>query len=396
MESKRYVALDILRGMTIAGMILVNNPGGRAFAPLRHAAWHGCTPTDLVFPFFLFIVGAAMAFSFAKFSEGLTTSAVKKLLTRGILIFITGFLLQAFPFYPLNPNPELSWGANYLNYLNNLRIFGVLQRIAMAYMLGGFLALWLHKPKKIAWGVAAVLLLHWALLYFLGGDDPYSKEGNMAGPIDVWLLGKSHVYRGFGLPFDPEGLFGTISGAGTVLLGYLTGDLIRKSQQKIDAVGLLFTLSLVSLGLGLIWSIWLPINKPLWTGSYVLYTAGWSAMLLAFFIYLTDVVGTVGKLNFEKMFYPFKALGMNPLFAFVMAGVLSKVARIFAWQSVVTAADGSVSAVRLTFLSWFNQQIIIPVFGNNEIGSLVYSLCYVALFTGMAIFLYRKKIFIKL
>ncbi|MCL2502765.1 MAG: hypothetical protein FWE30_01320 [Bacteroidales bacterium] len=398
METRRYVALDILRGMTIAGMILVNHPGtwSRIYAPLRHAAWHGCTPTDLVFPFFLFIVGVAMAFSFAKFSKGLTPSTTKKLITRGVLIFITGLLLNAFPFYPLNPNPELSWGANYLNYLNNLRIFGVLQRIAMAYMLGGFLALWLQKPKKIAWGVVAVLLLHWAILYFFGGDDPYSKEGNISGPIDIWLVGKSHVYRGFGLPFDPEGVLGVLSGAGTVLLGYLVGGLIQRSREKIDAVGLLFTLSLVSLGLGIVWSIWLPINKPLWTGSYVLYTAGWSTMLLAFFIYLIDVVGTVGKLNFEKMLYPFKALGMNPLFAFVMAGVLSRVARIFAWQSVVTAADGSVSTVRLTFLSWFYRNVCVPIFGNTELGSLSYALCYVALFTGMAIFLYKKKIFIKL
>ena len=391
METKRYVALDILRGMTVAGMILVNNPGtwGKIYAPLRHAAWHGCTPTDLVFPFFLFIVGAAMAFSFFRFSEGLTAGAAKKLVTRSLLIFTTGLLLNAFPFYPTSPNPDLSWGANYLNYLNNLRIFGVLQRIALAYLLGGLLALWLHKPKKIAWGVVAVLLIHWAILYLFGGDDPYSKEANAAGPIDVWLLGKSHVYRGFGLPFDPEGLLGTISGAGTVLLGYLVGGIIQKSRQKIEAVGLLYTLSLFALGVGIVWSAWLPINKPLWTGSYVLYTAGWSTMLLACFIYLVDVVGHVGKINFEKLFYPFKALGMNPLFAFVMAGIFAKVlGRIVRWEIV---AGSKTSA-----LSWFYQHACVPVWGDNELGSLSFALCYVAVFTLMAVILYRKKIFIKL
>ena len=395
METKRYVALDILRGMTVAGMILVNNPGGRAFAPLRHAAWHGCTPTDLVFPFFLFIVGVAMAFSFSKFTEGLTSDAVKKLAIRGVLIFITGLLLNAFPFYPINPKPELSWGANYLNYLSNLRIFGVLQRIGMAYMVGGFLALWLRKPKKIAWGVVAVLLLHWAILYLFGGDDPYSKEGNISGPIDVWLIGKSHVYRGFGAT-DPEGVLGVLSGAGTVLLGYLVGGLIRRNRPKIDTVGLLYTLALVSIGLGIVWDNWLPINKPLWTGSYVLYTAGWSTLLFAFFVYLTDVVGTIGKFSFEKCLYPFKALGANPLFAFVMAGIVARVARIFAWQIPVTAADGSLSTARITFLSWFYRHVCVPIFGNNEVGSLFYSLCYVTLFALMAIFLYRKKIFIRL
>jgi len=399
METKRYAALDILRGMTIAGMILVNNPGswGKIYAPLRHAAWHGCTPTDLVFPFFLFIVGVAMAFSFAKYAEGVTSGAAKKIVVRGALIFLTGLLLNAFPFYPLNPKPELSWWANYVSYLNGIRIFGVLQRIAMAYMVGGFLVLWLKRPKKIAWGVVGVLLIHWAILYLFGGEDPYSKQGNIAGPIDVWLIGKSHVYRGFGLPFDPEGVLGVISGAGTVLLGYLAGNVIRKSQQKIDAVGLLFTLSLLGVGLGYVWGTWLPINKPLWTGSYVLYAAGWSTMMLAFFIYLVDVVGSWGKVNFEKLFFPFKTLGLNPLFAFVMAGIIAKtLGRVVRWETVVTAADGTVSTVRTSALSWLYQNTSVPIFGNTELGSLSFALCYVLVFTLMAIFLYKRKIIIKL
>jgi predicted acyltransferase len=259
----------------------------------------------------------------------------------------------------------------------------------MAYLLGGFLALWLHKPKKIVWAAVAVLLAHWAILYFFGGDDPYSKEGNIAGRIDVWLLGESHVYRGFGLPFDPEGALGMLSGAGTVLLGYLAGGVIQKGLQKIDTVGLLYTLSLVSIALGIVWGNWLPINKPLWTGSYVLYTAGWSAMLLAFFIYLIDVVGSVGKINFEKLFYPFKALGMNPLFAFVMAGILARIlSRMIRWETV--------EGTKTSALNWFYQHIFVAIFGNNELGSLSFALFYVALFTFMAIFLYRKKIFIKL
>jgi len=394
METNRYTALDILRGVTIAVMIIVNNPGGKAFTFLRHAPWHGCTPTDLVFPFFLFIVGAAMSFSFSKFSGGLNKEAVQKLLIRGCLIFITGLLLNAFPFYPIAPKPELSWGVNYMNYVQNLRIFGVLQRIGMAYMFGGLLALWLHKPKKIVYGVVAVLLIHWAILYFFGGDEPYSKEGNISGPIDIWLVGVSHVYKGHGLPFDPEGVLGVISSAGTLLLGYLVGGIIQRSHRKIDTVGLLYTLSLISIGVGIVWGILLPINKPLWTGSYVLYTAGWSTMFLAFFIYIVDIVGSIGKIKFEKVLYPFKALGMNPLFIFVAAGVLAKVARMFAWQSSVVAADGT--SVRYTFLSWFYRHVCIPIFGNNEYSSLVYSLCYITLFTLVAVFLYRKKIFIKL
>ena len=383
METKRYTALDILRGMTIAGMIMVNNPGSwsHVYAPLRHADWHGCTPTDLVFPFFLFIVGAAMAFSFAKFQQGAGSSKVKKLVIRSLLIFVSGFLLNAFPFYPTHPNPNMSGLANYLNYLNNLRVFGVLQRIAMAYLLGGSLALWLQTPKKISWGVVAVLLIHWAILYFLGGDNPYSKEGNISGFIDIWLLGESHVYHGYGLPFDPEGVLGMISGAGTVLLGYLVGELIRKSKQKMETIGLLYTLSLIGIGLGVVWGSWLPMNKPLWTGSYVLYTAGWSSMFLAFFTYIIEIVGHVGKMKLEKILYPFKALGMNPLFAFIMAGIFTK--------ALSRMVHGNA-------LSWFYQHACVPLFGNNELGSLFFALCYVALFTFMAIVLYRKKIFLKL
>ena len=399
METKRYTALDILRGLTIAGMILVNNPGtwSHIYAPLRHAAWHGSTPTDLVFPFFLFIVGVAMSFSFSKFGEGISSLAVKKIIIRSLLIFVTGLLLNAFPFYSTSPKPDLSWGANWLNYIHNLRIFGVLQRIAMAYLIGGFLALWLRRPIKIAWGVVFVLVLHWAILYFFGGDDPYSKEGNISGSIDIWLVGANHVYRGFGLPFDPEGVLGAISGAGTVLLGYLIGGIIQRSKQKIDAVGLLFTLSLLSLGSAIVLSNWLPINKPLWTGSYVLYTAGWSTMLLAFFIYLVDVAGGIGRWKFEKIFFPFKALGMNPLFAFVMAGLFAKIlGRMIRWSTVVVNAEGASVPARKTALSWFYQSVCVPVFGNNELGSLSFALCYVAIFTGMAILLYKKKIFIKL
>jgi Uncharacterized conserved protein len=399
LQTNRYLALDILRGMTVAGMILVNNPGswGKIFPPLRHAAWHGCTPTDLVFPFFLFVVGVAMAFSFAKYSSAPTGKAWKKLIIRSFAIFGVGLLLNAFPFYPTSPKAGLSFWAGMADYWGHLRIFGVLQRIAMAYFMGGALALWLRKPKKIMWGVLAVLLLHWALLCFFGGDDPYSKEGNFAGIIDRWLLGEQHLYRGFGLAFDPEGLLGMISGAGTVLLGYLAGKTIQNSPQKIDAVGRLYTFALLGIGLAIVWSNWLPINKPLWTSSYVLYTAGWASMMLAFFIYLVDVVEGWGRIRFSKLFYPFKALGMNPLFAFVMAGLFAKIlGRMIRWETLVPAADGSLAATKVSVLSWFYQDVCVGIFGHNELGSLVFALCYVAVFTGMAIFLYRRKIFIKL
>ena len=387
MKTQRYVALDVLRGMTVAGMILVNNPGswGHIFPPLRHAPWTGCTPTDLVFPFFLFCVGVAMAFSFAKYGDSLNAGSARKLVKRGVLIFLVGLGLNLFPFYPTSPHdPTWTFGQNYVYWLQHIRIFGVLQRIAMCYILGGFLALWLKTPKKILLGIAGVTCLHWLILYVFGTEPGWSTlEGNISGKIDIALLGENHVYHGYGIAFDPEGLLGALSGAGTVLLGYFIGQTIRHTENKMEAVAKLYTIAVISLALACIWSIWLPISKPLWTGSYVLYAGGWAILCLAFFIYWIDVKGV------EKPFIPFKAMGMNPLFAFVMAGVSVKLfGRVISW----TAADGST----VSCLSWFYQHCCVSIFGNNEYASLMYAICYVAIFVALAMWLYRKKIVIKL
>lgn len=394
-KSQRYVALDVLRGMTVAGMILVNNPGSwsHIFAPLEHAKWAGCTPTDLVFPFFLFVVGAAMAFSFAKYNESLTAASTKKLLKRGVLIFLVGLALNAFPFLPTNLNPNLSYGENLAEYWRHVRIFGVLQRIAMCYILGGLIALWLQKPKKIIPAMAFLMVIHWMILLLIGDPSAemvngakgaLSLAGQGAGAIDIAIAGENHIYHGFGIPFDPEGLLGMLSGSCTLLMGFLLGNLIRTHENKIEVVTKLYTIGLISVAAGYVWGNWLPIIKALWTGSYVLYAGGWSTIMLAFFIYFIDVKGK------EKVFTPFKALGMNPLFAFVMAGLFAKIlGRIIKW----TAADGS----SYSCLSWFYKNVCVAIVGeNNQVSSLMFALCYVVVFTAMAMVLYRKRIIIKL
>lgn len=394
-KSQRYVALDVLRGMTVAGMILVNNPGSwsHIFAPLEHAKWAGCTPTDLVFPFFLFVVGAAMAFSFAKYNESLTAASTKNLLKRGVLIFLVGLALNAFPFLPTNLNPNLSYGENLAEYWRHVRIFGVLQRIAMCYILGGLIALWLQKPKKIIPAMAFLMVIHWMILLLIGDPSAemvngakgaLSLAGQGAGAIDIAIAGENHIYHGFGIPFDPEGLLGMLSGSCTLLMGFLLGNLIRTHENKIEVVTKLYTIGLISVAAGYVWSNWLPIIKALWTGSYVLYAGGWSTIMLAFFIYFIDVKGK------EKIFTPFKALGMNPLFAFVMAGLFAKIlGRIIKW----TAADGS----SYSCLSWFYKNVCVAIVGeNNQVSSLMFALCYVVVFTAMAMVLYRKRIIIKL
>lgn len=391
--SHRYTALDVLRGMTVAGMILVNNPGtwSKIFPPLKHASWHGCTPTDLVFPFFLFIVGAALSFAFAKYNDTLNKASANKVLKRGALIFITGLLLNAFPFYNTNPAADLSFGQNWLNYLGSLRIFGVLQRIALCYIIGALLALWLQKPKKIIVAGVSLMALHLIILVAFGGDAPFSKEGNISGALDVAIVGSSHVYKGFGIPFDPEGLLGALSGSATVLFGYLIGGIIRRTKEKIEAVSNLYTIGLISLGVGVVLSIFIPINKPLWTPSYVFYAGGWSVIMLALFIYFIDIKGK------EKLFFPFKALGLNPLFAFVMAGLFAKtLGRVIRWQTVVKLEDGTLQEVTTNASSWIYQNCCVSLLGNNEFASLLYALIYVTVFTLMAIYLYKKRIVIKL
>lgn len=402
-KTNRYVALDVLRGMTVAGMILVNNPGtwGHIYPPLRHAAWAGCTPTDLVFPFFLFVVGAAMAFSFAKYSEGLSAASVKKLIKRGILIFLVGLGLNAFPFYPTSPNPDMTFWENFVNYWQHVRIVGVLQRIAMCYVLGGIIALWLKSTKKIIISMGVLMGLHWLILFLIGDHSAslvngaagsFSLAGQNADVIDLAIFGENHIYKGFGIPFDPEGLLGALSGACTVLLGFLIGNKIRNTENKIDVVAQLYTIGMLCLAGGLVWSLCYPIIKALWTGSYVLYAGGWSILMLAFFIYLIDVKKK------EKIFTPFKAMGMNPLFAFVMAGLFAKIlGRMIRWTSEVVLADGTVQEKTWSVLSWFYNNVCVAIVGeSNELSSLIYALVYVAVFTAMAMFLYKKKIVIKL
>ena len=373
---KRYVSLDVLRGLTVALMIIVNNPGSwsRIFPCLRHAAWDGCTPCDLVFPFFLFCVGTSMAFALAKFQR-MTGPAVRKVLKRGIMLYLVGLALTAFPFYPSRMNPDLSFWQNWTAWLGELRLVGVLTRIAMCYTLGGILVLWLQKPKKIAVAAGVLSVIYTAgLLLFAGPEGPFSLEGNFARKLDLAILGEKHMYHGYGVPFDPEGLWGVLTGTCTVLIGYLVGLMIRKQAQgqtgqshmTADLSAKLFCLSALSILTGLILSIWMPISKPLWSVSYVFYTAGWAMFVLAFLMYVIDVRG------YEKIFFPFKALGMNALAIFVVSGLVMKCL----WR----------------YTDWDYTK----VFGTDEYMSLLFAVIYLIPHLLLAIWLYRRKIFIKL
>lgn len=374
---KRYESLDVLRGLTVAFMCIVNNPGTWAhiFPPLKHAGWDGCTPTDLVYPFFIFCMGCAMAFSFSKY-EKTTAKAYLKVLKRGALIFLVGFALNLYPFFPTSLHDETwSFGQNYLYWLQHKRIFGVLQRIGMAYVIAGCLALWLKKPGKILAAIATLCVTYTGILLIFGREPgAFSLEGNVSMRIDTWLVGGNHCYHGYnGTDFDPEGVLGSMTAACSCLLGYLIGSMIHSSQKNMPAVNCspdrvvnrTFVYGCLSLILGVVLSIWIPINKPLWSVSYVFYAGGWAMLALAFLAYLLDVKG------YEKPFVPFKAMGMNALMAFVFSGVIAKSYGFFGFAPS-------------------------RYFGANEYASLLWALIFVTIIFTLLWILYKKKIVIKL
>lgn len=362
-KSKRIVALDAFRGLTIATMITVNTPGSWSYVypPLRHAEWNGCTPTDLVFPFFLFIVGVAMFFSFRKYNNQLAKPAVMKTIRRTILIFAIGLGLNAFPFF--------------INY-SELRILGVLQRIALAYGIGAILCLWL-EPRTLIYSLAGILLGYWALLGLSVPEAPFALETNLVRQVDLAILGENHVWHGLGVAFDPEGLLSTIPAIGTVILGYLTGMLIYKTKEHEKIVLNMFLYGFPLVLGGMIWDFWFPINKSLWSSSYVLYTAGLAMIFLAFFIWFIDVKGS------KTWAQPFIVFGMNPLFIFVLSGLYVKT--IYRIPSE-TYGNG---------YSWLYNTVFVPIAGNMN-GSLLFAITHIILFWLIVLILYRKKIFIKI
>lgn len=370
---KRYASLDVLRGLTVAFMCIVNNPGtwSHIFSPLRHAPWNGCTPTDLVFPTFVFCMGCAMAFSFGKRNSG-TAKDYLRVFKRGILIFLVGFALNLYPFFPTElHDPAASFGSNWLWWLGHKRIFGVLQRIGLSYILAGCLALWLKKPGKIMAAIGALCVTYTAILLAFGQEPgAFTLEGNASVRLDRWLVGSEHCYHGYnGTDFDPEGLLGTMTTACTCLLGYLAGSMIisgAKQSVSPDRIACkTFVHGCASLAGAMVLSIAIPISKPLWSASYVFYAGGWAMLVLGVLMYIIDIRGI------EKPFTPFKAMGTNALMAFVVSGVLAK-----SWR----------------FISFSPSEY----FGANEFTSLAWAIIFTLIVFCILWVLYRKKIVIKL
>jgi predicted acyltransferase len=363
----RLVSLDIFRGLTVAFMIIVNTPGSweYVYSPLRHASWHGCTPTDLVFPFFLFIVGVSMWYSLKKYGHELNGSSVLRIVRRTATIFALGLFLNIFPYF----NRDYS----------ALRIMGVLQRIALAYGVGALICITVRRDYL--WIVTAVfLLLYWGVLAFFGGADPYSLESNITLRVDTLILGKTHLYTGFGIPFEPEGLLSTIPAICTVIIGYYTGEIIGKKSANGKAVLKTLVIGAALVGLGQLWNLLLPINKPLWTSSYVLYTAGLAMTFLAFIYWLADV----HKIRKWGLF--FMVFGTNALFSFFLSGV---------WTKLILFIKVPSNGNKISLYTWFYEKICVPVAGNMN-GSLMFAVIQMLLIWSLSLILYRKKVMIRL
>mgnify|MGYP000329866425 CR=1 FL=1 len=364
MTTVRDDSLDVFRGATVAAMILVNNPGTWAhlYAPLAHADWHGWTLTDLVFPFFLFAVGNALA---------LTTSASQKVsdaefrrrwLQRTLLIFGIGLLLNAWP--------RVLWGD-----IDALRVMGVLQRIALCWAIAALVIR--AGGVRAALGTAVVLLVgYWLACIAWGrGADPYSLEGFFGTHLDRWVLGETHLYRGEGVPFDPEGLGSTLPAVAQVLLGYVVAAYWLPRRETSGA-----TLQWVGLGaalvvLGLVGSLIMPINKKIWTSPYVLLTVGWDLVLLSFLIFVIEVA------QFSKWTYFFQAFGRNPLILYVCSGL------VIALISFIPIGDSNLQDVIYAegFTSWL----------EPKTASFLFAIAYMLLIWSIGFLMDKNKIYIK-
>lgn len=393
-ESRRLVALDAFRGATIAGMLLVNNPGswGAIYPPLAHAEWHGWTPTDLIFPFFLFIVGITthLSLSIRRERGASDGELVRNVLRRGGIIILLGLFLNSFPFYAwgtIAGNPDPTFLERVIHRFEYLRFMGVLQRIGIVYIVAALLTLRTSARTQLV-TIGTLLLGYWALMTLapvpgsgLPGilvlDDP---PRTMAAWFDRALLGEKHIWRST-KTWDPEGPLSTIPAIATAMIGILYGRVLRDEARSLDArLVAMFGSGALLLVAGLCWNWVFPINKNLWTSSYVLFTAGTGAIALATTIWIVDVRAK------ERWLAPLVVFGMNPILAFVGSGLM---ARFTGSLIRVPRGDGRVTLHTAIYERFYASWL------DPRNASLLYAISFVAVWYLILIVLHRRRIFLK-
>lgn len=371
--TERFTALDVFRGMTICFMIIVNSPGSGAavWSPLDHAAWIGFTPTDLVFPSFLFAVGNALSFSKNKFETD--AAFIGKILKRTIIIFLLGYLMYWFPFFHRENG---GWA---FNPFSHTRIMGVLQRIALCYFFGGLIVH--YCSKKVSIIIAVLLLLgYWAFLLLLSGaGQAYTMLGNAGTKLDILVLGKAHLYHDKGGPvaFDPEGLLSTMTGIVNVIGGFLAGAFIQRKGKNYEAVAKLLMYGVLLIAVALFWAQFFPIAKKLWTSTFTLLTIGIDLAILGLLVYLVEIKNHKWGTKFFLVF------GRNPLAIYLLSELLITVFFLIWVQPHVS------------FYKWINEVFFQQVFPGS-FGTLVFAICYMLLCWLVAYILDNRKVYIKI
>ncbi len=370
MKAGRLVSLDAFRGLTVAGMVLVNNPGtwSHLHWPLAHAEWHGWTPTDLVFPFFLFIVGVSITLSFARRVErgGKERDLLLNIIRRTLILFALGLLLAGFPYFDFS----------------TLRIPGVLQRIAVCYCISSLIFL------KTSWrtqalAAAALVVVYWLLMEWVPvpgyGAGDLSREGSLASYIDRRVLG-AHIWKQ-GKVYDPEGILSTLPAISTTLCGMLAGHWLRARRSQLEKVGGLFFAGVAAVAIGWAWGLWFPINKSLWTSSYVVFTGGMALLLLGFCYWLIEIK------NYRRWAWPFVVFGVNAITLFVGSGLMAKLMGL--WK--IPRADGTRGN-----LQTFIYEHLFGSWAQPINASLLYAIGFLLTWLLLMWLLYRKNIFIKI
>lgn len=368
---ERFLSLDVFRGLTIFLMILVNTAGAGAepYAQLVHAKWFGFTLADLVFPSFLFAVGSAMSFALPLALP--MGTFMRKVGKRALLIFLCGFLLYWYPFFQQQADGSWSFSA-----LAQTRVMGVLQRIALCYLLAALLVRWL-PAKLLPCTAAALLCAYWALLYLFGQPGlELDKLGNAGTRLDLWLLGREHLYRKDG-GFDPEGVLGTLPATVNVLAGYLAGGFLQHHGKNALTLQRLLLAGAGLLLLALLWNFWLPISKKLWTGSFVLCTVGLDLLLLALLLGWLELYGQRLGSGF------FTVLGRNPLAIYLFSELC-----VITLQQV-KLADG------VGIYDWIGISVF-QALAPGALGSLLCALSYTLTCWCLAWWLDRNRIYLKL
>lgn len=424
-KTERLIALDVFRGLTIAGMVLVNNPGtwSHIYPPLRHADWHGCTPTDWIFPFFLFIVGVAITLSLNKRKERGDNQwqLLRQIIRRSTTIFLLGLLMAGFPYFDhfgilfiggvalalwmtqpkWQDDREEKQGRRAMRYTllaiamssvaaslyffgnSTMRIPGVLQRIAVVYLVAGFIFLKTGVKTQAAICVA-LLFIYWALMALVPvpgiGPANLDKSTNLAAWLDNTLLG-GHLWKQTKV-WDPEGVLSTLPAISTALLGVLLGHFLRLSWSRGKQALTMLLAGGLGIGLGLLWHQVFPINKGLWTSSYVVYTGGLAIVFFAVCFWVVDVQKWGRWWTTPPLVY-----GTNSITVFFLSGLMARLLGLFQ----VAGCDGAAVSLK----TWLYEGWYTPLFIDPVNASLAWAISYVVLWLGLMWILYAKKIFIK-